>query len=757
MRKLAMICVSIACAVFLSYYYLPLPFLLPAGVVCAAAALPLFLMRRRNRLITGGALVLLGAALGFLAYPLHWNATMRFAQELDGTEQTMTVRLMETPSEGDHYTRLHVKQTGAPGLSIMLYDYREERETAGMRPGDLLTVNARLRRADLRYGERNASYVSKDIYLTGTLRELESAGRRSPTLRTAAAACSSAVSDFAGRLFSPDTAVFMKALLLGDKNDFYRDTVLYARMRGAGLMHVVAVSGMHIAFLVGMIQLLFGARPATTVWGILLVWFFVFMTGASPSAVRAGIMQSILLLAPVFRRENDGLTSLSVALAVILLVNPFSVASVSLQMSFSAMAGMVLLADPLTGAFLAALGLPEESRLRGPMAALAGTLAVLIFSAPVTVLHFGTLAVYSPLTNLLCLWAVSLCFCGGWLACAAGWLLPWAGSFLAMLPELLARYLMLVAGLICRLPHHLVAMQRADMKLWLLLCYVLALLAWRSRAGVRLRVFVPVGLGLLTLAVSLWGAGQRYRSADGVIAALDVGQGECVCVLSGDTTLMFDCGGLGTLENAGETAATWLEAAGRERIDTLVLSHLHADHCNGVPMLLELIPVDRIIFSPNADFDEEFLPAITEAAERHSVKLSLLTEDTQLDYGTLRAALYAPPDDASENERCIISLVSVSDYDMLFTADSPKKAELQLLADHELPDTELLIVGHHGSYSASDSGFLSAIGAEKAIISVGYNSYGHPTREVLARLQACGYETYRTDKNGTVEVWVNAS
>jgi len=114
-----------------------------------------------------------------------------------------------------------------------------------------------------------------------------------------------------------------------------------------------------VAFLVGMIQLLFGARPMSSVAGILLVGFFVVMTGVSPSAVRAGIMISIQLLAPIFRRENDWPTSLMAALALILLVNPFSCASISLQMSFSAMAGMVLLAGPLTRSILAAFGLPE--------------------------------------------------------------------------------------------------------------------------------------------------------------------------------------------------------------------------------------------------------------------------------------------------------------------------------------------------------------------------------------------------------------
>ena len=92
---------------------------------------------------------------------------------------------------------------------------------------------------------------------------------------------------------------------------------------------------------------------------------------------------------------------------------------------------------------------------------------------------------------------------------------------------------------------------------------------------------------------------------------------------------------------------------------------------------------------------------------------------------------------------------------MLFTGDSLKKAERDLVEQHVLPDTELLIVGHHGSRTSSDGDFLSAIRAEEAIISVGRNnSFGHPTWEVLERLNAYGYHISRTDLNGTVEVRV---
>ena len=189
-----------------------------------------------------------------------------------------------------------------------------------------------------------------------------------------------------------------------------------------------------------------------------------------------------------------------------------------------------------------------------------------------------------------------------------------------------------------------------------------------------------------------------------------------------------------------------------------MLSHLHEDHANGVPMLLELIPVREIILSPNADTDEQLLTRIVDAAERKGTRVTRLLENTERTFGRIRVRMTAPPDAGDENERCIISLVSIGDYDMLITGDSPASAEQRLIENEEIPDTELLIVGHHGSKTSSDRAFLSAIQAEDAIISVGKNnSYGHPTRETLASLQICGYGIYRTDLNGTVEVWLQTA
>ena len=172
-------------------------------------------------------------------------------------------------------------------------------------------------------------------------------------------------------------------------------------------------------------------------------------------------------------------------------------------------------------------------------------------------------------------------------------------------------------------------------------------------------------------------------------------------------------------------------------------------------MLLELVPVEEIILSPDSDMEEGRLSAIEAAAASHGTRVTRLSEDAERAFGSLRLKLFAPLPDGSENERCIISLTSIGDFDMLMMGDSLKQAELDLVEKHGLPDTELLIVGHHGSRTSTDDLFLETIRAEDAVISVGSNnSYGHPNREVLARLQLHGCNIWRTDRNGTVEIRV---
>lgn len=132
--------------------------------------------------------------------------------------------------------------------------------------------------------------------------------------------------------------------------------------------------------------------------------------------------------------------------------------------------------------------------------------------------------------------------------------------------------------------------------------------------------------------------------------------------------------------------------------------------------------------------------------------MQYITEDTVLDVGNIGVTLYAPLKAGTENERCLSMTVSVGKYDMLVTGDMNRTAEVALLENHDLSGTELLIAGHHGSKYSSSEELLSETGANAAFVSVGYNTYGHPSTAALSRLHDAGMTIYRTDLNGTITV-----
>ena len=171
-------------------------------------------------------------------------------------------------------------------------------------------------------------------------------------------------------------------------------------------------------------------------------------------------------------------------------------------------------------------------------------------------------------------------------------------------------------------------------------------------------------------------------------------------------------------------------------------------------MLMEMLPVRQLYLADGLEDEDGLLEEIMAASVKHGTMVVFLDRDAELSFDKIRLRLFMPFAGGSVNERCMTGVISIGSYDMLFTGDSSKTVEKELLSHHSLQDLELLIVGHHGSRYASSGELLRSIGAHTAVVSVGYNNFGHPTHEVLERLAAYGYTIYRTDQNGTVEIFL---
>ena len=754
MRKLAIAAFSFSAAIFAANYIFSREGALYAALVCALAGAAVLGVRLKS--LRGLVIAAFAAAIGFGVFAVHYDLTVKKAHAIAGETRELSFVLLESPHMYESYTSVEARldEKGLPRLKCILYDY--DGRIGDLSGGDRISAKVKPAAADLRYGVHTDRYNARDVYLTATIKgEIRLTGRR-VSFSSLASAAAERIAARAEKVFDGKTAPFVKALLIGDKKDIYDDDALYVSLSRAGLMHVVAVSGMHVSYLVAFLQFLLGRGKRSSLLCILLVWAFVAVSGMSPAAARAAFMQTMLLSAPLFERENDPITSLAAALAFLLLCNPFAAAGISLQLSFAAMLGIVLLAERIQELLMPSVEKgPAKKLLKVFVGIVSCSLSVMVFTLPITAAYFGYVAVLSPLTNLLCLWAVPFCFAGAIAACALSWV-PLLGKLLVFLVSLLVRYFLLVCRQISSIGFCAVYLTGWVSSAWIVLFYLSVAAVFLLKLKPRLRLIIPLATAIVALLVSHAALSLYYSSAKGTVTAIDVGQGQCIAVMSGKNAVLIDCGSTSYADyNAGDSAAAYLKSSGIDRLDAVIFTHLHEDHANGYERLANLIEIEKVIIPTDVDNEDRLLWDIVSCAVAHGTDVKRASGDEMERYGEIRLLLLSTEGQGEENERCMPVIASVGEYDVIITGDAPASREKELVRRADLSGIEALVVGHHGSKSSSCEEYLSAVSGKTAIISVGKNSYGLPAPEVLERLGSLRYTVFRTDKDGSVEIRID--
>ena len=738
-----------AAAALLAEYALPEP-----GLPYYAAALALFsglALLRRKRRWRQIASVLGFAALGLLAWWGRYELHVAPCEALAGEKHEITARVTEYPQAGDGYTRLTVRiLSGAPQEKAYLYLYHEEMPP--VEPGDIVTGTVKTSSVLDRGGTRFHSYTSAGVNMRGYFTDgVRVTGRDERAWLCFPQRLSRFVQERCEILFPDSVGTFMKALLTGDKTDLYRDTGLYGDMRAAGMLHAVAVSGMHVLVILNFLGLSLGRGRRMSLLALPTLVVFTLMAGAVPSVTRAVLMQGILIAAPFFGRESDWPSGIAAALLFILILNPMAIGGIGLQLSFLCVLGFAAFGDPLTE-WADSHDLLERGVIRRPLILLFGTFCATVFSIPVSAGYFGVISLLSPLANLLTLPVIEVCFACGYLLCFLSVLLPGAAAVLAGVLSWAVRWCLWVFRGIGDFPLSCLYTVDPASVAWLFLIYGL-LIGWLilRRSGRRITPAIPLLLGFIALCAVFLSSAVRLHNGRRELSVLDVGQGECVVYLDKDAAVVLDCGG-SEQQSAGDTAADYLLAAGKRNVDILVLSHLHADHTNGVMSMLSRMPVDLLVLPADADDGDGMLQPILDTAESCGTDVLCLSEPWETDLGDLTLTLLLPQAGREENERGIVSLLDVSGTRAMVMGDGGLSTELALAEQGALTDIDVLVAGHHGSATASGAMFLRLTAPETAIVSVGYNSYGLPADEVMDRLQSYCDQVYRTDEQGTVTI-----
>ena len=746
MRKLAVFALAFSAGIFLAQYALPGDWLLPAAFACfLAACLSLLLpwQLRRRALLAGVALAL---ALGYDW--LYVRQVQTPLETLAGTEQSSVVMTVcSEPAATDFGARVTVRLEGYRGKVT----YYGTEALLDLDPGQTITADVRFQSAARIRESELTTFTSRGVFLLAYSRGEETFGPgTSGSWRWLPLLTGQAMNESICRLFTGDTAAFLQAMLIGRSGNL--SIQAETDLRQAGLSHILAVSGMHCTFLVSLLSLfVLHHQRRLALCGIPLLLFYAVLTGASPSVVRACVMAIFVLLAPLLRRDSDSVTALSAALLVILLQNPFAAASISLQLSFSAVAGLLLVTPKL---YKTLLGEKAHGRVyRFMVASFSASIGALVFTTPLSAVYFNMLVLISPLSNLLCLFAAGAAFGSGIVCVVCEMIFSPLGTLLGLAPQALVWYILKAVHLLSQIPGHALYFSNPYLKYWLVYVYLLFAAAWAAHVGGRRKYAVATALASITLVLTVRAGAQRYAGGTLDVQVLDVGQGQCVLLASGGDFTLVDCGSANSWYDPGTIAADTLYSMGCGHLDHLVLTHYDMDHISGVETLLARIDVDTLVVPslPDSVAGE----AVLEAARTQGTEIQMLQEKTVWDLGSGTLTVFPPLGEEESNEAGLSVLCSSDSFDLLITGDMDSGTEEALLSTYDLPDLEALVVGHHGSKYSTSEELLSTLTPELALISVGDNSYGHPSDQALWRLVQAGATIYRTDLQGTIHLTVN--
>ena len=544
------------------------------------------------------------------------------------------------------------------------------------------------------------------------------------------------------RLFPPREAGLLLGLVLGD--DAHLDPGLARDFHATGLGHLLVVSGENVAMVLGPVLGLASALKLTR-WprfalGLGIVAFFVVLTGAESSVLRAGVMASLTLVGVVMGRPRSTGSILAAAVLFLVVLDPWLVWAIGFQLSVAATGGMVMLATPLA------------SRLRflpEPVALAAGTtLAAQMGVTPLLLFQFHEVPGVTVAANLAAFPAVSPALLLGIAASLLGLVFLPLGRVVALLALLPMRYLELIADRLAKAPIAYVTSRGGP---WVLIggLAVFVVAAWWLHAGRRLpRSAVVAGVMLLPLLV--WSSALSAGVPAGLtVRFFDVGQG--------DSTLITSPSGATVLVDGGpdeEEVATELAALGVKRLDVVVASHPHADHIVGLPSVLARIPVG-VILDPGCEHDG-LEAVLDEAIADEGVPEQHPRAGASYEIGDLRLDILSPDrcwtgTESDTNNDSIVVRVSRGD-DVVLVASEPEEPAQEWLLDTGVDlSADVLKVPHHGA-ATSVPEFFQAVHATAAVVSVGENTYGHPVPSTLASIAATGAEVWRTDQHGTVTV-----
>jgi len=558
----------------------------------------------------------------------------------------------------------------------------------------------------------------------------------------------------------------VSALVLGERGSILEsDRRAFSR---AGVSHLLAVSGLHLALVAaGLLALLqallrrwtflaarLDVRRCAAGAALVVALLYTLLTGAAPATVRACAMCCAAFLSIVLSRHPDGLRALCVAVLVILVADPLTVFQAGFQLSCAAVGGIML-------ALRRYRSYGRQSRVSFVVGLLLTSLGATLTTTPLVAVHFHEVSVVGVWVNLVAVpWTSFVVLPSsllGTVLAATG--LP-GGTLLLSAGAWSAEQLAWCVAWVAQLPFAAITLSWS----WLvgLSAEAAATALLMPRGWLRRALVASAVLGAVFGVVSCLGGASELE-----VTFLDVGQGDAALLrLPDNNTMLVDTGpapwrppGSSETDTARSgRVARFLRSQNIRRLDFVVVTHPEADHAGGLESVARSVEIGEIWLCWHGQSQSDWRDRIARLAQQHHTPLR---PPRPLQLGKVHIEPIWPRQDGrcgspelSLNNNSIVLRVAYGEGVVLLAGDIEREAE-QALVRLRRDDlrAKVLKVPHHGSSTSSTANWLRAVHPQVAVVSSGLqNRYGFPHEEVLQRYRSIGAELLRVDRQGAIIV-----
>ncbi|MCK4361731.1 MAG: DNA internalization-related competence protein ComEC/Rec2 [Dehalococcoidia bacterium] len=781
---MALVYLSLALVVGI-YFGSHFPLTLAIALPTIAAALLIALLWRKNRpVLLGGICIAL-----FLCGALRYGAvpTGDALQSYIGKGTVaITGVVVEEPEPRDSSTKLILSARKINGEKVSgtllvrttrypVYEY-----------GDLVEVTGELEEPpeDLDGFDYRAYLARQGIYSTMYYPDIEREGSgQGPQPFQAIYSFRHRMGEALGASLSEPQGSLAQGILLGLRHNI--PPSLYENFRDSGTAHLLAISGLHMAIVGGILLSvtlwLFGRRrPTYFLVTLSALWLYALLAGMSPSVMRAAIMVSLFIFAAYVGRQRSGITAIAFAAAIMVTIDPQILWQVSFQLSFTAVLGLILLTPTFQ---------QWGRRTRAPtivVDSFAYSLGAILATLPLVAYYFGYVSLVGLPATFLTVLALPAIIVLSALVGLIGLLSVPVAQVIGWVDWLFLKYMATVVKGFAALPWSSMEIGGMD-AYWVWLYYgVLGGTIWLGTRRKRLSSSILSILGvkggfgrtrgglpslsrrvvakfafalLLIIAILIWTAAAVAPGNGKLsISFLDVGQGDAALITTPSGQHILVDGGPSPEKVAyelGEALPFW-----ERTIDLVVLTHAHDDHVSGLVEVLRRYEVEQVLYPEGIDYTSNAYSEWLSVIEEKGIARVRAQAGQRIDLGggaTLEV-LNPPAEflDGTESDidnNGVVLRLEMGEVSFLLTADLYGDGELYLVCERVELRSTVLQVSHHGSSTSTSASFLDAVNPQVAVISVGANNrFGLPSDEVMARLtQSLGQDrVYLTSEQGTI-------